>query len=366
MNISGSMKRNQTLCVTIPRKTLWVDAGYLGGILSTVGFLVYLLGTVLYPFFAACFAAYLLTPVVESLERRGLSRLGAVGFLYGIFFVAMIGMAIYLIPTLDREVRTLRSELPHYSYRVQEKLVLLQGKVEREFPELKQLKLTERVAQESSAYLAQLSERLPQLLLDAFTLASIFLLIPFFTWYLLLEGAAIKKSLIGLVPNRYFEATLNLIYRINQHLSRYMLALLVDALCVGLLSGITYSMIGVRFAIVIGIISGIASAIPYVGPVVGALAALLVIALEESFMSKLLHILLVASVIYTIDHLVIKPTLMSKTADLHPLTVLLVLIIGGDIFGFWGLVLGIPMLCVVKIFLQELIGVLRKQSAEIA
>jgi putative permease len=351
--------------MTIPRKTLWVDAGYLGAILITVVFLVYFLGAALYPFFAACFASYLLTPVVDSLERRGLSRFGAVGFLYGIVFVAMTGMTIYLIPTLDREVRTLRSELPHYSYRVQEKLVLLQGKVERDFPELKQLKLTDRVAQESSTYLAQLSERLPQLLLDAFTLASIFLLIPFFTWYLLLDGTAIKKSLIGLVPNRYFEATLNLIYRINQHLSRYMLALLVDALFVGILSGIGYSMIGVRFSIVIGIISGIASPIPYVGPLVGALAALLVIALEESFMSQLIHILLIASAIYMIDHLVIKPILMSKTADLHPVTVLLVLIIGGDIFGFWGLIFGIPMLCVVKIFLQELMGVLRRQSAEI-
>jgi putative permease len=365
MNISASMKRNQTLCMTIPRKTLWVDAAYLGVILSTVGFLVYLLGTVLYPFFAACFASYLLTPVVDSLERRGLSRFGAVGFLYGIFFVAMTGMTIYLLPTLDREVRTLRSELPHYSYQVQERLILLQGKVEREFPELEQLKLTGRAAKESSAYLAQLSERLPQLLLDAFTLASIFLLIPFFTWYLLLEGAAIKKSLIGLVPNRYFEATLNLIYRINQHLSRYMLAVLVEAICVGLLSGVAYSMIGVRFGIVIGILSGIATPIPYVGPVVGALAALLVIALEESFMSQLLHILLIASVIYMLDHLVIKPTLMSKTADLHPLTILLVLIIGGNVFGFWGLVLGIPILCVVKIFLQELLGVLRRQSTEI-
>lgn len=365
MNISATMKRNQTLCMTIPRKTLWVDAAYLGVILSTVGFLVYLLGTVLYPFFAACFASYLLTPVVDSLERRGLSRFGAVGFLYGIFFVAMTGMTIYLLPTLDREVRTLRSELPHYSYQVQDRLILLQGKVEREFPELEQLKLTGRVAQESSAYLAQLSERLPQLLVDAFTLASIFLLIPFFTWYLLLEGAAIKKSLIGLVPNRYFEATLNLIYRINQHLSRYMLAVLVEAICVGLLSGVAYSMIGVRFGIVIGILSGIASPIPYVGPVVGALAALLVIALEESFMSQLLHILLIASVIYLLDHLVIKPTLMSKTADLHPLTILLVLIIGGNVFGFWGLVLGIPILCVVKIFLQELLGVLRRQSTEI-
>jgi putative permease len=124
-------------------------------------------------------------------------------------------------------------------------------------------------------------------------------------------------------------------------------------------------MIGVRFSIVIGIISGIASPIPYVGPLVGALAALLVIALEESFMSQLIHILLIASAIYMIDHLVIKPILMSKTADLHPVTVLLVLIIGGDIFGFWGLIFGIPMLCVVKIFLQELMGVLRRQSAEI-
>ena len=352
--------------MTIPRNALWVDAGYLVAIVSTAGFLVYFLGTVLIPFFAACFAAYLLTPVVESLERRGFSRLGAVGFLYGIFFVAMTGMAIYLIPTLGREITTLRSELPHYSNRVQERLVLFQGKVEHEFPELKQLKLTERVEKESSTYLARLLDQLPNLLLNAFTLASIFLLIPFFTWYLLLEGTAIKKFLIGLVPNRYFEATLNLIYRIDQHLSGYVIALLVNALCVGLLSGIGYSMIGVSFGIVIGILSGITHPIPYVGPVVGALVALLVTALEESFMSKLLYIILIATAIYTIDRLVIKPTLMSKTTDLHPVTVLLVLIIGGNIFGFWGLVLGIPILCVIKIFLQELIGVLRSRSTKIA
>lgn len=336
-----------------------MDAGYVGAVVGIVGFLVYFLGTLLVPFFVACFAAYLLTPLVEYLERRGLSRLAAIRFLCSFFLVTMTGMAIYLIPTLDREIRTLRSELPHYSDQIHERLILLQSKIEDEFPELKRLKFTERVQKESSVYLEWWLEGLPHLLVNIF-------LIPFFTWYLLLEGAAIKKSFIGLVPNRYFESTLDLIYRIDQHLSKYLMALLVNAFGVGLLSAIGYSIIGVPFGIMIGIFSGIASPIPGVGPLAGALAALIVTVLEENFMSKLMYILLIASVIYLIDHLVIKPILLSKATDLHPVMVLLVLIIGGNIFGFWGLVLGIPLLGVGKIFLQNIMGVLRSYRTEIA
>src|SRR5262249_3278713 len=154
------------------------------------------------------------------------------------------------------------------------------------------------------------------------------------------------------------EATLNLIYRIDQHLSRFLFGLLINAVCISLLSAIGYSLIGVRFGIAIGILSGVVSVIPYVGPIVGTGAALLVSLLDESSISTVIYVILVSSAIYAFDNLVVKTVVISKATDLHPLTVVLILVISGHLFGLWGLVFGIPMYCIVKIFIQEVAGVL--------
>ena len=342
----------------ISARRSWTDAGYLCAMITVVGFLLYLLGTVLLPFVAACFAAYVLTPIVEFFERRGLSRRAAVACLYGVFVVLISGMVVFVIPTLDREIGTLSTELPRYSNEIHRALILLHNRVERDLPILAQFNLAEKIAQASVTRLTQMEERLP---LNAFLLVSALLLVPFLTWYLLLDGAAMKKSLISCVPNVYFESTLNLIHRIDQHLSSYLFGQLVNVLCISFLSAVGYSLIGVRFGIAIGILSGVANVIPYVGPLVGASAALLVSVLDESSTSKLVSIVLVSSAIQAFDHLAVKTVIISKTTDLHPLTIVSILVIAGHLFGLWGLLFGIPMFCIAKIFVQEVAGVLQRR-----
>lgn len=345
---------------TISARRSWKDVGYLSAILAIVGLLLYLLGTVLLPFVAAWFAAYVLIPIVEFLERRGLSRRAAVACLFGVFFVLISGMIIYLIPTLDRQIRTLHVELPRYSNEMHQGLTLLQDKVEREFPVLAQLNLAQRIEQASVVSFTEMKEQPP---LNSFLLASSFLFVPFFTWYLLLEGAAMKKSLISWIPNTYFEATLNLIYRIDRQLSQYLFGQLINVVCISLLSAIGYSLIGVPFGMAIGILSGIANLIPYVGPLIGASTALLVSLLNESSVDAVIYIVLVTSAIYAFDHLVVKPIVISKTTDLHPLTIVSILVIGGHLFGLWGLLFGIPVFCIAKIFIQEFAGILQRRRS---
>jgi putative permease len=352
------VRRNKTLYSIISARKSWIDAALVCAIVIAVAFLLYRLGSILLPFVAACLAAYVLTPIVELLERRGLSRHAAVACLYGLFVVLISGIVVFVIPTLEREIRTLHIELPRYSNQINHALMLLQGKLEREFPILTQVNLAERVMQASVAYLAAMRERFP---LDAFMVVSSLLFVPFFTWYLLLEGTAIKKFLISCLPNAYFETTLNLIYRIDQHLSRYLFGQLINLVCISFLSAMAYSLIGVEFGIAIGILNGVGTLIPYIGPIVGASAAVLVSVLGESSVSKMISIILASSAIYAFDHLVVKTVVISKTTDLHPVTIVSILIIGGHMFGLWGLLFGIPIFCIAKIFFQEFTGVLQRR-----
>jgi putative permease len=336
-------------------KGSWKDTSYVGGIIAVGIFLIYLLGTVLLPFVAACLVAYILTPIVEFFERRGLTRRGAVMLLCGGSLILISGVISYVMPTLNREIRTLHIELPRYSNQIHQGLIELQDTLQRDVPVLTQFDLAEHIEQAA----VNVRERLST---NALLLISSLLFVPLFTWYLLLEGSEMKKSLISLVPNPYFETTLNLFYRIDRHLSRYLFGQLINVVCISVLSAIGYSLIGVQFGIAIGILAGVASIIPYIGSLVGASTALFLSLLDEISLSKVLAIILVSAAIYVFDHLVVKTLVVSKTTDLHPLTVVSILLIGGHLFDLWGLLFGIPLFCIAKIFIQEFTSVLQRRN----
>ena len=349
----------------IPRhQQVWMDLCYLAAMLCLGGLLAYALSSVLLLVLASCLLAYVLAPMVDFIERRGFSRGAAVLMLYAIGLVLAIGAILYFIPILGDQMTALRTKLPDYSHQIQQKAVAFQTEWNHRFPELKQFDMAGSITRKSSLYLRETLERLPQLVLNVVTLVSILLIIPLFTGYLLLVGRTLKQFLLTLVPNRYFEPTLNLIYRVDQHLSSYLRAQLLDAMFVGLLSAVGYSLIGVQFSIVIGMLAGVAHLIPYLGPIVGGGAAVLVTLLEAGVTVKLLSILLVVAGVHIIDNFFVQLTIMSKITNLHPLGVLVILTIAGQTFGVWGLLFGIPVFCAGKIFLQELLVVVRRQSIE--
>jgi putative permease len=180
-----------------------------------------------------------------------------------------------------------------------------------------------------------------------------FLIIPFVTYFALAEGDRATKRLLERVPNKYFEMTLNVVHKIQKELVGYLRGWMLDSVIVGILNIIGFYVIGVKYAIILGVIAGIANLIPYVGPFVGIIPVFLVSVIQTGDLSLIPPIAIMTLVIQTVDNIVVQPLCFAKTVDMHPLTVIVVLIVGNQLMGVLGMLLAIPLYTILKVAAVE-------------
>ncbi len=342
----------------------WIDLWVLLGLALLLGVFLFLIAEVLLPVFLSVVIAYVLLPVVERLERRGWSRLKAVSGLFAAGVLFVVGLGFMLVPIVEGELKDLRAKLPVYAERAKGVVGAMQTDLEARMPELSHINLAETVALHMSGYVEGLLKQLPEFLFSAFTLLSLFVLIPFITWYLMMESRQIKKACVDFVPNRYFEASLHVLHGIDQHLTKYLAGLWLESSLVGVMCAVGFSAIGVPFGAVIGMLTGLANMVPYVGFWGGTAVAALVTVLELGWTAKVLTILIVATAIHLVDAFAIQPAVLARVSNLHPLTVLLALLAGGDLFGLWGLFLAVPFVGAAKIVIRSMDAVLRRREPQ--
>ena len=165
--------------------------------------------------------------------------------------------------------------------------------------------------------------------------------VPVFTFFLLKDGQRIKKSLIQLVPNRYFEMTLSLVHKIGRQIGSYIRGRLLDALIVGILCTITLYLLNVRYAFLIGLLAGCANIIPHFGPVVGAIPAIVMALMATGSFTSVLVITICFVAIQLFDHLFISHMIELKNIHIHPVIVFLVIFIGGYLMGAIGMFIAV-------------------------
>jgi len=180
-----------------------------------------------------------------------------------------------------------------------------------------------------------------------------FLVIPFVTYFALAQGDRAVKRLLERVPNKYFEMTLNVVDKIQKDLVGYLRGWILDSVIVGIINIVGYIIIGANYPVLLGIIAGIANLIPYVGPFVGVIPAVLVGATQTGDLSMVTPILLLLLSVQTIDNIIAQPLCFSKTVDMHPLTVIVVLIVGNQLLGVLGMLLAIPVYTILKVTAVE-------------
>jgi predicted PurR-regulated permease PerM len=178
-------------------------------------------------------------------------------------------------------------------------------------------------------------------------------IVPFVTYFILADGKRAYTSLVERIPNRYFEMTLNVIDKIKRHLVNYLKGWILDSMIIGFLSIAGLMILGVNYAIVIGIVAGIANLVPYLGPIVAATLAILVSLTQVGNFSMVGPILIMTLFIRLTDDFVVQPLCFAKTIDMHPLTVLLLLIIGHEVLGVGGMLLAIPLATIIKVSAVE-------------
>lgn len=186
------------------------------------------------------------------------------------------------------------------------------------------------------------------------------LAILFITFFLLYEKDAIRKRLISMIPNQYFEVSISALSKTEKLLSNYLFGLMVQITGIFILTLSGLLMVGVKYAVTISLVAAIANLIPFLGPLMSSIFGLFVgISAHpdpvhaENFWIFPAKMLLVFIVVHLIDNVVFQPLIYSKSVKAHPLIIFLVIFIGGVLAGPLGMICAIPVMTVIKVTVSE-------------
>lgn len=293
--------------------------------------------------------AYLADPLVRILQARGLGRTYAASLVFVALLVLMTGCMVWLVPQAARQLEALRTgfSLEAVNTSLHEFEARLEGWLAP--AGVGDLALVAQLEALGQRWLSRLPGYVPGVMGQVVNLS----VIPFFMFFLLKDGPAIRKGIINAVPNRYFELMLGMIHKMDAQLGGYLRGQFLAALVVGALATATLWALEVPYFVVIGVVAGLANMIPYLGPIAGALLAVLVSLLTYGSVGHALAIVLAFVVIQQIDNLIVQPLVLSQNVALPPLLILLSVLVGGKLFGFTGLLFAVPVTAILKVAFLE-------------
>jgi putative permease len=301
-----------------------------------------------------------LSPIVEALERRGLSRTGSILLVFAGITAALAGGSVWLTQSIRSEWGTLEKKAPVYFYGAVDKLRTYEASLKEKYPALESLHPTDSLVAAGQKTGGLLVEHSPEIM---GSLATCLFIVPFLTFVLLRDGRSIKKRIFELVPNRFFEASFMISSRIITSISDYIQAKLFEAMLVGLLVFMGLALVKAPYSLVLGIIAGVTNIAPYVGPIIGLVPAVLIVAFEPSYSNLFWPVIGVYTAANIIDNVLIFPVLVAKLVNLHPLILIIAVMIGGQYYGMLGMLVSIPVATALKVILQEVYSAVYDQGA---
>ena len=341
---------------------------FFGIILGIAVWLAQSLAAVLFPIFVSILIAYLLDPGIDRLEEKGVNR--TIGILLYIFMgtLGMAGMVLFLYPTIARLVLSLVGKAPQLFVLVQtEQLPWLERTFNVEIPP----NLRDAVAK----YGAQLQAALPGvaqkvgawltgILTQTGAIMSSLLnlvMIPVFSFYFLRDFDLIKRESTVLLPIYRREFLLNRLYKMDGVVGQWFRGQLQVAGILGVLYSIgltgVFASVGIEWTsgLAVGMVVGILSIIPYFGVFIGIILAALIVLIEWSGIGAVIGVGAVFLVVQLLEGYVITPKVVGEKVGLSPVTVIIVLLLGGELGGLLGILLAIPVAGALKVLLPDLI-----------
>jgi predicted PurR-regulated permease PerM len=290
-----------------------------------------------------------LNPVVDFLESFSIKRSLSILVVY--IFLGVCGYFLFQLIVPDIMAQSESLQKSYYEFRVSEKLKSLEKWIEKNIPYLKKGDIGREIENVVRASLSKAENFISGIVSTVLYI----ILVPFITFFILRDVQKIKKAVISVIPNRYFEMTVNILYKVEKQLSSYVRSWLLDAFVLGVMAFIGLSLLGIRDPVIIGIVAGAGHLIPYAGPVIGAVPAILISVIQFGDFSMVLPIIIVFAIIYILDSSLIQPYLFSKGAEINPILIIALLLIGNQILGIFGALIAIPIATILKVSAVETI-----------
>ncbi|GAA5005387.1 AI-2E family transporter [Pseudoluteimonas lycopersici] len=321
------------------------------------GWLLWLLAPVLSPFVFAALLGWLGDPLVDRIERRGLSRNVAVLLVFGGMMLVLVLALLLLLPLLERQIVTLVQSLPRYrDWLVGTVLPWLERRTGLQLlawldPE----RLIELVRSHWQQAGGMAKTVLGYLSRSGFALLGVVanvVLLPVLTFFFLRDWDLFVERIAALVP-RDHEATVSRLAQASSDvLGAFLRGQFLVMLILGVLYGIGLWAVGLDLGVLIGVLAGALTFVPYLGPatvvVFGGIAALV----QYGDWPHLLGVLAVFGVGQVIESYFLTPKLVGDRIGLHPVAVIFAVLAGGQLFGFLGMLLALPVAAVTNVLLH--------------
>ncbi len=321
------------------------------------GFVLWLLAPALMPFLIAAFLAYIANPLVDRLERCGLGRTLAVTIVFSLLSVGVLVLLAILIPLIERQISRAMAALPTVvawfqntaAPWLQEHLHLSS----QAFNPQDLVDLIRQHWQQAGGLAAALLGHVSRSGLVLIEWLANLVLIPVVTFYLLRDWDTLTERVRELLPRQYEPTITRLLQDCDSVLGSFIKGQVVVMLALGLFYALALSLIaGLALGPLIGIVAGLVSFVPYLGVITGLAASLIAVFVQYG---DWLHVLLVLGVFgvgQALEGYFLVPRLVGDKIGLHPVAVMFAVLAGGQLFGFFGVLLALPVAAVITVLLR--------------
>lgn len=330
---------------TLRRANRWKLIGLLALLVFSF-FVVVAVENLLVSSLIAFVISYTLGPVVNYLERQGISRTLSTTAVFVSVGVVLALMGLWLAPYLGETVSRLQADMPRYISGLSEFVSELEIRVHSIAGPLSNFDLTSRIEGQLTTWTHNFFEQLPGFVKTFFT---VMLLGPFLAFFMVKDGRNLVRAVMGLAPNDLFETSLSLQHQINVQIGQFVRARILESLIVGLITACGLFMISFPYPLLLGMFAGLTNLIPYLGPILGAVPAFLIALVNGYSGLEVTALAMVYIITQLIDAGFLIPLLVAKIVDLHPVTVILVIIAGAQLMGVLGMIISIPVAGTLKV-----------------
>lgn len=320
--------------------------------------LLYLLQPILMPFIVGMLLAYLGDPFADWLEAKGLSRRSSVLVVFLVLTLGFVVLLLFLVPLLGKQLSMIQEFVPvavHWLRDVAIPVLVKYTGVDGAGFELDALQkaLSGHLSQAGSLVgmvLKELGQSGMALIGAVVNLG----LIPVVTFYLLLDWDHLKLKVLNLFPRKYQAKTEALALECDEVLGSFIKGQLLVMLCLSLIYATGLWIVGLKLALLVGLIAGLASIVPYLGAIIGIGAGLLAGWFQFGDWMPLVWIAVVFGVGQLLESFFLTPLLVGDKIGLHPVTVIFAIMAGGQLAGFVGVLVALPVAAVIMVLLRHL------------
>ena len=314
--------------------------------LAIFAFFLYIFSSILLPFVAGMALGYFLDPVADRLQRLGMSRLAATGFILLLFVVVFIASFIIIIPLLVTQAEDFASKVPGYFENLQHLVTTsahdympdwLAGQIEGMKNSFSGL------IKEGAGFLGSVLQQIWNSGKSIVDVVALLVVTPVVAFYLLLDWDDMVAKIDAWIPRDHVDTVRELARRIDRTVAGFIRGQGTLCIVLGLFYGIALSIAGLNFGLLIGLFAGLISFIPYVGSTVGLVLAFGVALVQ--FWPDYIMIGVVLGIFFFGQFLegnILQPRLVGSSVGLHPVWLMFALFAFGALFGFVGMLVAVP------------------------